>query len=428
LNSSDKKSKEQIKKDIKINLPYKKEVGKNINKRMIIQTHPRCCDIVKIDEKLYLINNEEANISLLLCHSLNDKNISIYTFNIAQVNLLKKKIQKELPFVNISLLNDKCTNIKFANYIIINYIDSPISKKSLKKYGEFESKLDSNKYYNKQFLDLILKNYTGQILYLVCNNNYLKSKKKEKNNDMSFVKVYKEIQVPTISRRIVSNEYDICFILDNTFSMNNWIDSLKNICENLFEEIINKYKEYIFSFSCVLYADKLSCITDENFKIDFTENSSQFKSELEKIKIQNGGDVAEDWVSGFKIALEELIWGNGTKLIFHFADAPHHGKIFNIDRKNDDFLYLEDDIQGKNLIKLINECSKRNIKITGISINNVSSFNVFKEEYEKVKGPKYEIININDSELSDTNNCLDKKIYEIIEKCINENKSKNFIK
>ena len=429
LKSSDNKPKEPIKKEIKINLSFKKVNEKNVKKRMIIQTHSRCCDIEKIDRKLYLVNNEEANISLLLCHSLSDKNISIYTFNKGQVNLLEKKIKKELPFVNIYLLNDKCTNINFANYIIINYIDSPISEKSLKKYPKFVSELDSNKFYNKEFLDLILKKYTGKILYLICNNNYLKSKKRGKNNDdMSFVKVYKEIQVPTISRKIVSNEYDICFILDNTGSMRSWIDSLKNICVNLFKEIVDKYKDYIFSFSCVLYGDKPSCITDENYKIDFTENSLQFKSELEKIDLQDGDDTAEDWVSGFKIALEELIWGNGTKLIFHFADAPHHGKIFNVDKVSDNFLYCEDDIHGKNLIELINRCSMRNIKITGISIDHVSSFDVFKNEYEKAKGPKYEIININSDELIYENNNIDKKIFKIIENCINENKSKNFLK
>ena len=427
MNSSDKKPKKEIKQEIKINLSHK-ENGKNIKKRMIIQTHSRCCDIEKIDGKLYLVNNEEVKISLLLCHSLNDKDISIYTFNKGQANLLEKKIKKDLPFVNIFLLNNKCTNIKFANYIIINYIDSPISEKSVKKYPKFVSQLDTNKYYNKDFLDLILKNNTGKILYLVCNNNYLKSKKKGKNNDMPLIKIYKEIQVPSISRKIVSNEYDICFILDNTGSMSSWINSLKNICVNLFEEIVNKYKEYIFSFSSVLYGDKPSCETDENFKIDFTENSLLFKSELEKINLQDGDDTAEDWVSGFKIALEELIWGNGTKLIFHFADAPPHGKIFNIDRANDNFLDDKDDIHGKNLIELIYQCSLRNIKITGISIDNVSSFKVFKNEYEKVKGPKYEIININSYELEEENNNIDKKIFKIIENCINENKSKNYLK
>ena len=92
------------------------------------------------------------------------------------------------------------------------------------------------------------------------------------------------------------------------------------------------------------------------------------------------------------MALEDLTWGNGTKLIFHIADAPQHGKHFNTDKKGDDFLNDENDKYGKDLIQLIKKCSERNIKITGISINNVCSFKVFNEEYEKVDGPKYEII------------------------------------
>ena len=118
-----------------------------------------------------------------------------------------------------------------------------------------------------------------------------------------------------------------------------------------------------------MYADKLSCKTDINYKINFTQNKDEFKSKLEEINQQDGGDCAEDWVSGFQIALDELNWGNGTKLIFHIADAPQHGKYFNTDKRGDDFLNDENDINGKNLLKLIKRLSDRNIKITGISID-----------------------------------------------------------
>ena len=36
---------------------------------------------------------------------------------------------------------------------------------------------------------------------------------------------------------------------------------------------------------------------------------------------------------------------------------------------------------------IIKICSKRNIKITGVNIDKVASFKIFKEEYKKVKGP-----------------------------------------
>ena len=52
-------------------------------------------------------------------------------------------------------------------------------------------------------------------------------------------------------------------------------------------------------------------ISDKYFKIDFTNNQYEFKSQLESIKGQDGDDEVEDWVCGFQMALDELNWGNG---------------------------------------------------------------------------------------------------------------------
>ena len=308
---------------------------------------------------------------------------------------------------------------------------SEISEESKKKYPKFKSNLKSRKFFTEEFSNKILENYTGKILYLICNDTYLKKPKDHvifnKKIEVPIAKVYKETQVPTVNRDYVSNEYNICFIIDNTGSMSSWIKVIKDICINLFNEIKEKYDEYIFNFGSVLYADKPSASYDENFKIDFTEDEKEFKSKLEEINIQGGDDCAEDWVSGFKIALEELKWGNGTKLIFHIADAPQHGKTFNINKESDNFLNDENDEHGKNLIKLIKNCSEKNIKIIGININNVGSFKVFKEEYEKVNGPNYEIIDVNGEQLIDKKNPINKKMFDIIEKSINKNKAKKYL-
>ena len=191
------------------------------------------------------------------------------------------------------------------------------------------------------------------MLYLVCNDTYLKKPKDNiiiEKSEVPVAKVYSEMQVPVINREYVSNEYNICFIIDNTGSMLSWINVIKDICINLFKEIVEKFSEYKFYFGCVLYADTPSVSSDQNFKIDFTDEENVFKEKLEAIERQDGDDVAEDWVSGFRIALEELNWRNGTKLIFHIADAPQHGKIFNTDKKSDNFIDDKNDIHGHNLI------------------------------------------------------------------------------
>ena len=360
------------------------------------------------------------------------KNIFIYTFNNGQFELLKENLKKESK-TNIILLNENCENFKSADYIIINYIDSPISKESKDKFPNFKPDLNSRNFYNHKFHNDILEKYTKKMLYIVCNDEYLESPVQIHDNNINNLLIndklnihngnkYKEIQVPKINRNYISNEYYICFIIDNTGSMISWINAIKNICNELFIDIVKQFKQYKFFFGCVLYADKLSCSSDENFKVSFTQNQDEFKSQLEEIDGQNGDDVAEDWVSGFQMALDELDWGNGTKLIFHIADAPHHGKTFNTDNINDNYLQDKDDINGKNLIKLIKRLSDRNIKITGISINKVCSFKVFQEEYKKVNGPKYEIIEVRNIIGDDK---IKNKVLEIITKSVNENKASN---
>ena len=408
---------------------------KQEEKQIIIQKHSGFCEIEKIDEDYYLINNKEVEIIIMLYHSLKKitKKITIYTFNIAQKNLIEKNFEKELLLPKIILLNEDCTNFIFSDYTLISYIESEISEESKKKYPDFKSKLNSRKYYEDEFTKNILDKYTSKNLYLIANDEYLRKSLNDSDDSIESKRtnpigiIAKEIQVPVINRDYVTNEYNICFIIDNTGSMSSWINIIKEICHKFFIEITEKYKDYKFYFACVLYGDKPSTKKGENFYVNFTQDEKKFDSELKKINLQGGGDEAEDWVSGFRIALEELEWNNGTKLIFHIADAPQHGKHFNIDKKNDNFLNDSNDTHGKNLLKLIKKCSEKNIKITGININNVASFRIFKEEYEKVDGPKYEIINIGTNELSKGNDFMNKKMFEIIEKSINQNKAEKFI-
>ena len=67
-------------------------------KEKFIQYHSIPCEIEEFEGNYYLINNEEAKIILMLYDSLKSKStkISIYTFNIAQLNLIKKKNWKRI--------------------------------------------------------------------------------------------------------------------------------------------------------------------------------------------------------------------------------------------------------------------------------------------------------------------------------------------
>ena len=152
----------------------------------------------------------------------------------------------------------------------------------MNKYHSDLNDLNSRKFFTDRFCNNILEKYTGKMLYLVCNYDYLKKPLNDiittEKLEIPNAKTYKEIQVPNINREYVSNDYNICFIIDNTGSMGIWINPVKSICINLFNKIVKKFSDYKFYFGSVLYAAKPSVSSDENFKIDFTENEYEFKT------------------------------------------------------------------------------------------------------------------------------------------------------
>ena len=45
------------------------------------------------------------------------------------------------------------------------------------------------------------------------------------------------------------------------------------------------------------------------------------RSQIETVKATGGGNEAEDWVAGYKLATNNIAWREGTKLVIHIADA-----------------------------------------------------------------------------------------------------------
>ena len=57
---------------------------------------------------------------------------------------------------------------------------------------------------------------------------------------------------------------------------------------------------------------------------------------------------------------EEIKWRNGTKVIFHLADAGAHGKLFTFSDKYPD--------EEQKLINELNICCEQKVKIFGFVI------------------------------------------------------------
>lgn len=117
------------------------------------------------------------------------------------------------------------------------------------------------------------------------------------------------------------------------------------------------------------------------------------KNNISTVKAYGGGDTPEDWVWGYKTAVENVGWREGTKLIIHIADAGAHGTEFTSGDKYPD--------QGPLLEKYIKRCVEKNIKIIGFKIYNeaAKSFNKISEIYNNYKneiGKKKQLIEIYD--------------------------------
>lgn len=128
----------------------------------------------------------------------------------------------------------------------------------------------------------------------------------------------------TAKSRTQEKSLDLCLILDCTASMGSWIERSKDTLKQIIDSVKNDNAGLTVRVAFVAYRD----ITDaQRFGIfPFTDNIDTIKSAIQRQSATGGGDFPEDVQGGFNKALA-LDWSpDSTKLAFHIADAPGHGK------------------------------------------------------------------------------------------------------
>ena len=158
----------------------------------------------------------------------------------------------------------------------------------------------------------------------------------------------------------IVNLVDIAYLIDGTGSMGYEINAATKHVIRIFQDLKKTYKDYDFRFGSVFYRDKIDSPGDKDEYFPLTNNMEDLKNKISKIEPYGGGDIPEDWVGGYDLALNKMEWRNGIKLIIHIADAGAHGREFSSRDRHPE--------QGALLPPLIKKCAENNINIIGFKI------------------------------------------------------------
>ena len=315
-----------------------------------------------------------------------DKNEEIEEFIKKEIDIKDYSYHKVTTFIKIfisqfSILNVKIKFTNSQNDDITNecmiyfskstkyFIDGGFSILIMEKKNDIKDKIDLclNAYEN----DLNEKSFKTPLIFIDKDSKKCKF-------EMLPEKIEEEKQNSKIIENI-NKEVDIVYLIDATGSMGGEIKAANDYVMKIFNELKEKYKFYDFNFGAVFYRDKIDSKGDKNEYFPLTNNMEKLEKNISTIKASGGGDIPEDWVEGYSLALNNIEWRNGIKLIIHIADAGAHGKEFSKKDK-----YTE---EGPKLIPLIEKCAEKNINIIGFKIGESpkQSFDKLSEIYDNYK-------------------------------------------
>jgi len=144
--------------------------------------------------------------------------------------------------------------------------------------------------------------------------------------------------------------------------MSGSIESVKNYCVQIANILKNQMMSYDFKFGHVFYRGPIDSKEDTNEYYNLTSDTISLQNFVKTISAKGGGDIPEDWVGGYDLALKKLSWRSGNRLIIHIADAGAHGTEYTSGDKYSS--------EGPKLDKYIKKCSDNKITIVAFKIGS----------------------------------------------------------
>ncbi|KAF0424728.1 kinase-like protein [Gigaspora margarita] len=180
----------------------------------------------------------------------------------------------------------------------------------------------------------------------------------------------------TLQKVKLTRNVDLCYVLDCTASMDNYIEAAKNCIL----KVTNYMKRINPSISIHVgfcgYRDH--CDGKDRIQyLNFTDSYEKFSDYIKNnVKATGGGDGPEDVLGGLDAAISQMSWSRATRVILHIGDAPPHGRQFTSMYDN----YPEGDPNGltaENVMKKM-QSSKILYFFGKITNNTEKMLNVFR--------------------------------------------------
>ena len=194
---------------------------------------------------------------------------------------------------------------------------------------------------------------------------------------------------PYLYYKYPKKPFDVIYLVDATSSMGRSIENVKTYCVDIANILEKQMMLYDFKFGAVFYRDPIDCHKDVNEYYNFTSDTVNLQSFVKNIVAKGGGDTPEDWAGGYKIALNNMSWRKGNRLIIHIADAGAHGTEYTSKDK-----YPSEGPKLDNYIKI---CAKNKITIAAFQIGSKpeKSFLRAKTLYDNLGNKNFKIQDFN---------------------------------
>jgi hypothetical protein len=125
-----------------------------------------------------------------------------------------------------------------------------------------------------------------------------------------------------------SASVDVAIVMDLTGSMTPFIAAARDSISTFFDSLDRRDPDIPLRVAFVGYRDHFAA-EDRLAVMRFTNNVDSLRKMIAKQgAFGGGGDGPEDVLGGLKVA-ETLEWQAATRILYHIADEPAHGREFN---------------------------------------------------------------------------------------------------